>query len=110
MTLPKPRITEPDVHAVRAVVNGEATREQQIRAMQWIGEQGCQLSNSPYVPDASDRETFIMLGRQQVGIMIGAMNTEFTLKQAQADDRARQSAAVREETTPRTSTRQRQKP
>lgn len=89
MALPKPETTEADVHAVRACIAGSATSEQQIRAMRWIGEQCCHIFDSPYVADGSDRESFVMLGRHQVGVMISAMQTPRVLAEAQAFDKAK---------------------
>lgn len=87
MALPKPIITEADVHAVRAVLAGRADSDQQRRAMRWIGEELCHIFDSPYVADGNDRDTFIMLGRHQVGVMISAMQTPATLEAAREFDR-----------------------
>lgn len=89
MTLPKPLITEADVYAVRAVIIGNADKVQQQRAMRVIGEQFCRIFDSPYVANGGDRDTFVMLGRHQVGVMISSMQTPEVLEKARADDLAR---------------------
>lgn len=88
MALPDPITTEEDVHAVRALLAGSATKEQQMRATRWIGEQCCHVFDSPYVEHGSDRDTFVMLGRHQVGVMISAMQTPGALDRARAFDEA----------------------
>lgn len=89
MALPKPIITEADVHAVRACIAGTADAAQQVRAMVWIGKEACGVFDSPYVADGNDRETFVAIGRHQVGIMISAMQTQATLEAAKASDEAK---------------------
>lgn len=81
MTLPKPHIVEADVHAVRAVIEGTADGAQQRRAMQWIGEQACQMKRSAAAVDRDDRDTLV--GMQHVGHLIANMLTPETLSAAQ---------------------------
>lgn len=88
MALPEPKITEEDVHAVRAFLKGEATKAQQLRAARWIGEECCHVFDSPFVAHGVDRETFVMIGRHQIGVLIAAMNNPLTLEKAKASDRA----------------------
>lgn len=88
MTLPLPHITELDVHAVRACIEGRANADQQRRAMEWIGTHACQMKHSPALA-ASDREGNILAGMQHVGHIIADMTLPATLAQAQANDRAR---------------------
>lgn len=80
MTLPKPKITEADVHAVRAVIEGKADPDQQRRAMQWIGTEACQMKRSPASVDRDDRDTIV--GMQHVGHLIANMLTPETLQAA----------------------------
>lgn len=93
MALSIPKLTEADVHAVRAVISGKADSGQQIRAMEWIARELCRIFDSPYVADGDDRETFIAIGRHQVGVMITAMTTEPVLNAARAADEAKKSPA-----------------
>ena len=88
MTLPKPHITEIDVHAVRACIAGTATPDQQRRAMEWIGAHACQMKRSPALAE-SDRELSILAGMQHVGHIIADMTLPQTLAEAQASDRQR---------------------
>lgn len=80
MALPHPVTTEDDVHAIRALIAGTATPDQQRRGMRWIGEQCCRIYDTPYVSQGGDRDTFVMIGRHQVGTMISAMQTPATLE------------------------------
>ncbi len=86
MTLPHPIFTEPDVHAMRALIAGTATSEQQRRSMRFILEQICRIYDSPYVAGGVDRETFVMVGRHQVGVLITSAQTGETLAAAQKSD------------------------
>lgn len=89
MTLPKPLITEPDVHAVRAVIEGTADADQQRRAMKWIGEQACQMKRSPAIAAPSERD--ILIGMQHVGHVIADMLSPSTLEAVQPKPPKRQS-------------------
>lgn len=89
MTLPRPIITEPDVHAIRKLIAGTADAGEQVRGMRWIAEQACRIFDSPYVAEGNDRETFIAIGRHQVGVLISAMQTPGVLEAARASDLAK---------------------
>lgn len=78
MTLPKPIILEADVHAVRAVIAGTADGDQQRRAMQWIGDQACQMKRSPALAE-TERDSQLLNGMQHVGHLIANMLTPDTL-------------------------------
>lgn len=58
-----------DAVAINAVAKGEATPDQQVRAMKWIIEQGCQTYGLSYRPDGmgGDRDTAFAEGRRFVG-------------------------------------------
>ncbi len=86
MGLPSPVITEEDVHAVRAWLDGTATKDQQLRSARWIGTEVCRVFDSPYAAEGTDRDTFVAIGRHQVGVMITAMRTEKTLNDARQFD------------------------
>ncbi len=88
MALPKPQFTEADVHAIRALLRGEATADQQRRAMRVILEDVCHIYDSPYVADGSDRESFVMMGRHQVGVIVTSAQTARVLEEARAHDYA----------------------
>lgn len=57
-----------DANAIRALAVGEASPEQQRRAMQWIIEQAAGTYDAHFFP--SDRETSFALGRAHVGQQI----------------------------------------
>jgi hypothetical protein len=84
-----PIITEADVHAVRAVIAGTASPDEQRRAMLWIGDQACRRMDSPYEPDAPAIDQGVLLGRHMVGVLISNMTTGRTLEAARAADAAR---------------------
>lgn len=84
MALPEPVTTEDDVHAIRALIAGTATPDQQRRGMRWIAEQACHVFDSPYVARGTDRDTFVMIGRHQVGTMISHLQTPAALEAARA--------------------------
>lgn len=86
MALPEPLFTEADVHAIRAVIAGTATGDQQRRAMRVILEDVCHIFDSPYVADGADRESFVMMGRHQVGVIITSTQTLRVLEEARARD------------------------
>lgn len=89
MALPKPTFTEADVHAIRAFLAGTATGEQQRRAAKFILEEICHIFDSPYVAGGEDRDTFVMLGRHQVGVLITSTQTPGVLEAARASDLAK---------------------
>lgn len=59
-----------DVAAIQACVRGDATSEQQQRAMNWVIYQAAATYDFAFRPGESDRETNIALGRQFVGQQI----------------------------------------
>lgn len=87
MTLPKADYTEADVHAMRAFLSGTATAEQQLRVRRFILEGICHIFDSPYVSGGDDRETFVMIGRHQVGVLITSATTPEVLAAAQLADK-----------------------
>lgn len=94
MALPKPTWSEADVHAVRAVMRGTADGEQQRLALTFILTEVCRIFDSPYVADGADRESFVAIGRHQVGVIITSAQTEPVLIEARANDaRAKLPAA-----------------
>lgn len=86
MALPPPDFTEIDVLAVRAFIAGTASSDQQRTAANVILRKLCRVFDSPYVSQGGDRDTFVMIGRHQVGVMITSTQTPQTLERAQADD------------------------
>lgn len=77
--LPKPKPIEPwkppewqkaDAQAVKALARGDATPEQQRRALDWIIREACATYEFAFHPGADDRETNLALGRQMVGQQI----------------------------------------
>jgi hypothetical protein len=56
-----------DITAVQAVHRGDASPDQQRRALAWIINQACGTYDFSYRPGADDRETNLALGRQFVG-------------------------------------------
>ncbi len=87
-----PIITEADVHAVRKVIAGEATPEEQRRAMIWIGDQACRRMDSPYEPGIDPLDQGVLMGRHLVGVLISNMTTGRTLDAARAADKERTGA------------------
>lgn len=61
-----------DASAIQALQRGEATFEQQQRALKWIIENACKTYDMPYRPggDEGRRDTDFALGRQFVGQQI----------------------------------------
>lgn len=77
--LPTPKPVEPwkppewqnaDAQAVKALARGDATPEQQRRALDWIIREACATYEFAFHPGANDRETNLALGRQMVGQQI----------------------------------------
>ncbi len=58
-----------DVGAIKAVGRGDATPEQQRRALDWIIRQACQTYEEQFDPDSA-RVTDFLLGRRSVGQQI----------------------------------------
>lgn len=66
-----PEYSDPDIHAIRAVASGEASPEQQRRALDWIIQQAASTYDLGFIPGPDgDRNTSFMLGRQFVGMQI----------------------------------------
>lgn len=66
-----------DATAIQALARGEATKEQQIRALDWILYGACRLRDEPYRPGAleGDRDTAFALGQTNVGRQIAKLMT-----------------------------------
>lgn len=58
-----------DVSAIQALMRGDASKEQQIRALRWIVEPLCETYGMSYRPD-SDRDTSFAEGKRFVGNQI----------------------------------------
>jgi len=86
MVLPKPDYTEESVHAIRDMIAGNASPDQQRKGMNFILSEICHIFDSPYVEKGSDRDCFVMIGRHQVGVLITATQTSQTLEAARARD------------------------
>lgn len=89
MPLPDVKFTEADVHAIRALIGGAASADQQQRGMRFILEHICRIYDSPYVSQGADRDSFVMMGRHQVGILITSTITPRVLEAAIASDVAK---------------------
>lgn len=64
-----PSTTLSEAYALQALEKGEATSEQQIKALKWIVEKLCGTYDLSYRPDSS-RDTDFALGKQFVGLQI----------------------------------------
>lgn len=96
MALPTTDFTEADVHAIRDLLVGRASSDQQIRAMRFILGDICHIYDSPYVSSGLDRESFVMIGRHQVGVLITSTQTPRVLEEARANDIKRATPAKAE--------------
>lgn len=74
-----PKWDIPDAAAIQALARGEATPDQQRRALEWIVNQACGTYEMQYRP-GSARDTDFSLGRQFVGQQIVTM-TKLNLNQ-----------------------------
>lgn len=63
-----PRYELPDVAALQAISKGEASAEQQVRALKWILNGACMVQEWAFVE--GQRQTDVALGRQMAGQMI----------------------------------------
>ncbi len=63
-----PEIDSDNIYAIRALKKGTATSAQQIKAMNFIITELCELKYQPYYTD--ERTTTFMLGKQYVGRLI----------------------------------------
>lgn len=69
-----------DLSAVIAVQKGEATTDQQIRAMQWIVNNVCGTHDLPYRPGPEgDRDTVFACGKMFVGRQIVAAQQKLNI-------------------------------
>lgn len=67
----KPPVADPaDTAALQALARGNATMDQQKRALDWIVLKACGTYDFAYRPGESDRDTNVALGRQFVGQQI----------------------------------------
>lgn len=87
MALPPVEFTEIEVLSIRALLDGRADAGQQMIGMNAIGQKICRVFDSPYVANGGDRDTFVMLGRHQVGVIITSTKTPRVLEEAQKRDR-----------------------
>ena len=62
-----------DAAAVQACVRGDASADQQKRAINWIMYKAAAIGEFAFRPGENDRETNIALGRQFVGHSIAKM-------------------------------------
>jgi hypothetical protein len=89
----EPHIEEADVYAFRALSLGQATADQQRRAMDWLGVEGCRLLQDPHTEVKAaggdhDDVTFA-LGRRYPAILIREMQLPKTLDAAKKNTAAR---------------------
>jgi hypothetical protein len=56
-----------DISAVQALQRGDASADQQRRALAWIINSACRTYDFAYRPGANDRDTNLALGRQFAG-------------------------------------------
>jgi hypothetical protein len=62
---------EADAYAIRALLNGEASKEQQQRALAWIVNVACGTYDQPFRPgEDGKRNTDFACGKQFVGQQI----------------------------------------
>jgi hypothetical protein len=67
----KPPAADPaDTAALQALARGNATADQQKRALDWIVIAACGTYDFAYRPGENDRDTNVALGRQFVGQQI----------------------------------------
>jgi hypothetical protein len=86
MALPSADLTEIEVLAIRAFLSGSADHAAQVTAANAILRKMCRIFDSPYVANGSDRDSFVMLGRHQIGVLITSAQTAETLEAARARD------------------------
>jgi hypothetical protein len=72
------------VLAVRALLRGEASADQQRVGMSFIANQLCRRSDSPYIPGSTELDAGVELGRHLVGVWIGNCNEPEFLEQLKA--------------------------
>ena len=66
-----------DAAAIQALARGDATKDQQRRALDWILYGPCHLRDEPYRPGGpeGDRDTAFALGQANVGRQIAKLMT-----------------------------------
>ncbi len=64
-----PDYVEEDVRAIQSLVQGDATPDEQQRALRWIIEQAAAVYDEPFRPGNADTVAY-MLGRRSVGLAI----------------------------------------
>lgn len=89
----EPHIEEADVYAFRALSDGLATADQQLRAMSWLGTEGCRLLQDPHT-EVKERggdhdDVTFALGRRYPAILIREMQLPKTLDAAKRTTAAR---------------------
>lgn len=79
-----PAWNEMGVLAVRALLRGEASADQQRVGMSFIANQLCRRFDSPYIPGSTELDAGVELGRHLVGVWIGNCNEPEFLEQLKA--------------------------
>ena len=79
-----PAWNEMGVLAVRALLRGEASADQQRVGMSFIANQLCRRFDSPYIPGSTELDAGVELGRHLVGVWIGNCNEPDFLEQLKA--------------------------
>lgn len=59
----------PDAAALQALARGDATADQQLRALKWIVERAAGAYEHTFVPGAADQSTYLE-GRRSVGLQV----------------------------------------
>lgn len=89
----EPHIEEADVYAFRALALGEATADQQRRAMDWLGVEACRLMQDPVTEikaaGGDHDDVMFALGRRYPAILIREMQLPKTLVAAKKTTAAR---------------------
>jgi hypothetical protein len=89
----EPHIEEADVYAFRALSLGQATADQQRRAMDWLGVEGCRLLQDPMsevkLSGGDGDDVIFALGRRYPAILIREMQLPKTLELAKRNTAAR---------------------
>ena len=80
----------PDIAAVQAMALGQATPDQQQRALKWIVETVAGTYEQPYSP-TSARDTDFALGKRHVGLQV-VKATKLNLASLRKDDHGRSSS------------------
>lgn len=92
MTIITPKRTEAEVEAVRAVIAGVASKDQQMRAMDWIMDQACNITDVSYTGKEEPLAMAFGEGRRYVGAQIRAMLTPLALEIAKKQSKPRGTA------------------